>query len=338
MEDLSEQARLAIKNHSVIQLYSAATPNGIKVAAALEEIRQLRSTKEDFDYEPHTMNLRLGETHKEIFSQIFPSGKIPALMDPHGPGGKPIYMFESGAILLYLAEKYHELLPEMDMSLRYEAIKWLFWGSTAVSSQIKLFGFYYKYCPHNLPYCVKRYSTECHRLLDVLNSQLSHGKDWIIGDAYTIADISIWPWIYGLHDNYGDAIKIEFDNFKSYPHVATWYHRCMAREASQLSLNVCPFVFENCTFYLYMFYHVGFFDLSALFLIIQISPESDTMLARMVIKFKWAWWVCIGLLNAHSSTSLFAFAIILNHRLIVGDRIIMLTYFQKIAHYQDCPQ
>jgi GST-like protein len=181
MEDLSWDARMKVKNPDRIQLYSAATPNGIKVAAALEEIRHLRSIKEDFNYEPHIVNLRMGETRQEKYRQFTPTGKIPVICDPHGPNGKPHTIFESGAILLYLAEKYHELIPEMDPGLRIDTIKWLFWGSTAVSSQFKLFGFYYKYCTHDLPYCQNRYAKECNRLLEVLERQLEHGKDWVVG-------------------------------------------------------------------------------------------------------------------------------------------------------------
>mmetsp|Transcript_19101 Transcript_19101/g.19231 ORF Transcript_19101/g.19231 Transcript_19101/m.19231 type:complete len:246 (-) Transcript_19101:153-890(-) len=245
MEDISLAARMRQSKPDLIQLYSAATPNGIKVAAALEEIKDLRSTTEVFDYEPHSINLREGETRHEPFTKISPSGKIPAIYDPHGPHDKPISIFESGAILMYLGEKYHELLSDTDPILRAETIKWLFWGSAAISSQFKLFGFYYKYCPHNLPYCVNRYSSECHRLLSVLEGQLKHGKDWIVGDMYTIADISIWPWVHAMYDNYGDAASAAFNNFKGYPYVSAWYHRCLARPASQRSLDVTPFIFEK---------------------------------------------------------------------------------------------
>lgn len=242
---MSFEARMRIAKPELIQLYSSATPNGIKVAAALEEIKLLRSTTEEFDYEPHTINIRSGESRCDEFSKISPTGKIPAICDPHGADGKHLHIFESGAILLYLAEKYHELLSDTDLALRSDAIKWLFWGSSAISSQIKLFGFYYKYCPHNIPYCIGRYAKECNRLLGVLEYQLQHGKDWVIGDMYTIADISIWPWMNALYENYGDAPSMMFNNFKAYPLVVAWYHRCMARPASQKSLHVTTFMFEK---------------------------------------------------------------------------------------------
>ena len=188
MEDLSLESRMTITNPTAIQLYSAATPNGIKVAAALEEIHDLRSTKEDFAYEPHTINIRMGENRREWFQNISPSSKIPAIIDPKGPGGKEVCVFESGSILLYLADKYHELLPHDGSNYRVEALNWLFWGSSAISSQFKLFGFYYKYCPHDLPYCVARYAKEAHRLLSVLEKQLEHGLNWIIGGVNNLND------------------------------------------------------------------------------------------------------------------------------------------------------
>jgi GSH-dependent disulfide-bond oxidoreductase len=275
MESVSTADRFAVKNHNLIQLYSAATPNGMKVAACLEELVDLRSHKEDFIYEAvrngtlariysplsqfifsfftrtffpvqHSVNLRESETRVGPYKKIAPHGKIPALIDPQGPSGKSITLWESGACLQYLAEKHHELIPCDDPANRVECLKWLFWGSAAVSSQFKLFGFYYRYCPQNIPYCIARYTKEVHRLLAVLDEQLgTHGNHWVIGgefsvqilhwlycsignkllitidihckhayhlssitDIYTIADISIWPWVHALHVNYGDAISV----------------------------------------------------------------------------------------------------------------------------------
>lgn len=147
---LSLQGRMRVNNPSLIQLYSAATPNGLKVAVALEELCDLRATKDGFDYEPHTVNLRTGETHHKPFTTMFAGEKIPGIYDPHGPGGSAVSLFESGAILMYLAEKYSVLLQSHDTKARCETIQWLFFGSSSVSTQFKLFGFYYKYCPHKL--------------------------------------------------------------------------------------------------------------------------------------------------------------------------------------------
>ena len=153
MESTSADARLSVHHPDCIQLYSAATPNGIKVAAMLEELVDLkRSSGEPFSYEPHTIDIRKGESRTEWYAQVAPHGKIPLLIDPKAKDGTCISVFESGAINLYLAEKYDELLPHPDnVGQRTDTMKWLFWGSTAMSSQCKLFGFYYRYCQHNLP-------------------------------------------------------------------------------------------------------------------------------------------------------------------------------------------
>jgi len=232
--------RLQTRNRDLIQLYSANTPNGMKVAACLEELVELRRTTDGFDYEPHTVNLHAGESRmKDFVDCLNPNGKIPAILDPHGPDHQPITIFESGAILMYLGDKYHELLPVHDSILRAQTIQWLFWGSTGFSSQCKLFGFYYKYCKHKLDYCVERYSKETHRLLGVLDQHLrKHGKHWVVGDRFTIADLAIWPWVYALHENYDDAQQVVFNNFKDYPSVKHWYTRCLARPASQRCLDV----------------------------------------------------------------------------------------------------
>ena len=145
------------------------------------------------------------ESHLKDFLELNPNGKIPVIVDPNGPNGEKVIIFESGAILTYLSDKYHELTPSSPC-LKIETTKWLFWASSGFSTQCKTFGFYYKYCHHKLPFCVERHSTECKRLLSVLNYQLgSHGKHWVTGDYYTIADLAIWPWLNALHENYDDA-------------------------------------------------------------------------------------------------------------------------------------
>lgn len=228
MEGTTIEERFAVKNPDLIQLYSIATPNGIKAAACLEELVLLKQGDFEFNYEPHSVDIRHAENKTEQFTNLSPNQKIPVIVDPHaGNGQQSVKVFESGAILLYLAEKYDELLPH-DVVQRAEVLKWLFWGSTGLSSSVKQFGFYYHYCQHSLPYCVARFKKEVTRLLSVLDSQLSHGRNFVTGgkrfyicvlekahyqpsrcaDMYTIADISIWPWIYGLHENYGDAVQV----------------------------------------------------------------------------------------------------------------------------------
>lgn len=186
MEDTSYSTRISVKDPLKIQLYSYPTPNGIKVASILEELVDIRRTSDEFNYEAHTIDIRQGESRTEDFRQVSVAGKVPAIIDPAGPGGRTISLFESGAILMYLAEKFDVLLPHSkDSMLRYEVLKWFMWASTNVSTQFKLFGFYYKYCTHKLPYCTQRYTKECKRLLNVLNHQLA-GKEWVTGNAYTI--------------------------------------------------------------------------------------------------------------------------------------------------------
>jgi len=241
MEDTSAQSRLIPKNKDVLQLYSAATPNGLKVSACLEEIAALKDKTDAFDYEPHTVDIRHQENRKEECKQAIPSGKIPTIIDPNGPNGKVVQVFESGSILIYLAEKYDELIPH-DLVEKTAMMNWLFWGSTSFSSQVKAFGFYYKYCPRSLTYCIERYAQEVKRLLGVLETHLKHEKSYIVGDMYTIADIAIWPWVYALHENYGDAISAVFGDLVEFKNVKAWYLKCVTREASQKAMDVCPFL------------------------------------------------------------------------------------------------
>ena len=181
MEKATHEERLKVRNPEIIQLYSVATPNGIKVAACLEELAFIKGDL--FDYEPHSVDIRKAENRTEEFASISPIGKIPAIVDPHGLDGRSVHVFESGAILMYLAEKFGELMPR-DPVDRVEVMKWLFWGSATLSDQVKLFGFYFKYCPHGLPYCIARYTKECNRLFAILDKQLSHGKHCLIGGKY----------------------------------------------------------------------------------------------------------------------------------------------------------
>ena len=152
MESQDFSARMMVKNPKAIQLYTFSTPNGVKVASMLEEIIELRKLKGEVLYEPHAVNIRTGENRTEWYSTCFPNEKIPGIIDHCGGAGdnSTVHVFESGAILMYLAEKYKVLLPT-DPILRVEAMSWLFWGSSSFSNQVKLFGFYSKYCSHALP-------------------------------------------------------------------------------------------------------------------------------------------------------------------------------------------
>lgn len=177
----SFEQRMTVQNPDLIQLYSIATANGIKAAACLEElISAIEEEGGSFDYEPHSIDIRHEEHKSAMFTDMNPNRKIPVIVDPHGENSHPVTVFESGAILMYLAEKYKKLLPT-DVHQRADAITWLFWGSSSFSVQVKQFGFYFKYCPHSLPYCVNRYRKSVQELLVALNTQLSHTKPFIVG-------------------------------------------------------------------------------------------------------------------------------------------------------------
>jgi len=264
---------MKVQHPELLQLYSFPTPNGIKIAAALEEIIELKSLKGELNvsnsigeaeqpilYEPHAVNIRAGENRLEWFRHKgFCSQKIPSLIDPacicpascreaSSAGGTgtckcQVSLFESGSILTYLADKYDTLMPR-DKVLHIQATNFLFFGSVTVSSKFKSFGFYFKYCSHGIPYCVERYSKEVHLILSQMEGFLSHGKHWMIGDVYTLADISMWPWIQALYDNYDNAGEVIFDISNLYPRVFAWYSRCLERPASKRAGDVCKMNFD----------------------------------------------------------------------------------------------
>jgi len=212
-----------------IQLYSLPTPNGVKVSAALEELGA--------DYEPHL--IRFGDNMQKSpeFLALNPNGKIPAIIDPHGPDGEPIPIFESGAILFYLAEKTGKLMPK-DPVGRLECLQWLFFQMSAVGPMFGQFGhfFHFKKDQLNDAYPVDRYTEETRRLVDVLDKRLD-GRSWILGDEYSIADIATFPWLRSVRDFYkgGDAVGLS-----DFTRVVDWLDRCLERPASQKALNIPP--------------------------------------------------------------------------------------------------
>jgi GST-like protein len=154
---------------------------GLKVAIMMEELHERLTLKgKTFHYEDHELNLSALETRKLDYLRLCPNGKIPMIID-RTPDNQTITVWESGAILLYLGEKYHEMVPMENIYDRAEALKWLFWASASLSPQAKAFGFYYTHCPQTLPYCINRYAKEVDRLLGVLEMQLKHGHHWIVG-------------------------------------------------------------------------------------------------------------------------------------------------------------
>lgn len=211
-----------------IKLYSLATPNGQKVSVALEEM--------EIAYEAHTINIMEDDQFTPEFVSINPNSKIPAIVDLEGPEGKPHNVFESGAILLYLAEKTGKFLPK-EPAKRSETIQWLFFQMGGVGPMFGQFGHFYKYakdkCDH--PYPVERYTKEAKRLLGVIDKQLE-GKSFLIGDEYTIADMSIFPWVICLDKFYEAKEHLELAKFKN---VHSWIERILMRENSRKGLEVC---------------------------------------------------------------------------------------------------
>jgi GSH-dependent disulfide-bond oxidoreductase len=218
-----------MSNHTdTLQLYSLATPNGQKVGIALEEM--------GLPYEAHLINIMQGDQFTPEFVKINPNSKIPAIVDPVGDHGKPLAIMESGAILLYLAEKSGQFLPT-DPALRSKVLQWLFFQVGGVGPMFGQFGHFYKFaqekCDH--PYPLERYQSETERLLGVLNTQLEHSA-YLAHDEISIADFATLPWVAVLDGFYGATDTL---NTKKYTHVQRWLKDCMARPKTQAGIKVC---------------------------------------------------------------------------------------------------
>lgn len=229
MPDLSAfpiAKRWPAKHPDRLQLYSFPTPNGVKVSIALEEI--------GLPYEAHAVDIGKNESWTPEFLSLNPNGKIPAIIDPNGPGGKPLGLFESGAILLYLAEKTGKLMPA-DPALRYETIQWVFFQMAAIGPMFGQVGFFHKFAGRDYEdkRPLERYRDESKRLLGVLETRLN-GRDWIMGD-YSIADVSMLGWVRNLVGFYGARDIVEFDSLKRVP---AWLERGLARPAVQRGLDI----------------------------------------------------------------------------------------------------
>jgi GST-like protein len=220
-------ARWPAKHPDRLQLYSLPTPNGVKISIALEEI--------GLAYEPHAIDIGKNESWTPEFLSLNPNGKIPAIIDPDGPDGAPIGLFESGAILLYLAEKTGKLLPAGAKG-RYETIEWVFFQMASVGPMFGQVGYFYKFAGKEIAdkRPLERYQTETKRLLGVLETHLAT-RHWIMGDDYTIADISLLGWVRNLVGFYGAGELVEFDKLS---HVPKWLERCLARPAVQRGLEI----------------------------------------------------------------------------------------------------
>lgn len=209
-----------------LQLHSLATPNGVKVTVMLEELLGLGFAGAEYD--AYLINITQGDQFGSGFVEINPNSKIPALTD--NSFSTPVRIFESGAILMYLAEKFDALLPKA-MPKRAECLSWLFWQMGSAPYLGGGFGHFYTYAPVKLEYCIDRFAMEVKRQLDVLNRHLAD-NEYMCGDQYTIADIAIWPWYGAVHSGavYDAA---EFLDTKSYVHVGRWADQIGQRPAVQ---------------------------------------------------------------------------------------------------------
>ncbi|MEY3740649.1 MAG: glutathione-dependent disulfide-bond oxidoreductase [Pseudomonadota bacterium] len=207
-----------------LQLYSLGTPNGIKVTILLEELLALGFKQAEYD--AWLINIRDGDQFGSGFVEINPNSKIPALVDRSGV--QPLRVFESGAILLYLADKFQAFIPK-DPAGRTETLNWLFWQMGSAPYVGGGFGHFYAYAPEKFEYPINRFTMEAKRQLDVLNRRLSE-CEYLAGDQYTIADIAVFPWYGGLVLGwlYGAA---EFLNVREYSHVQRWANSIYSRDA-----------------------------------------------------------------------------------------------------------
>ena len=210
-----------------LQLYTLPTPHGVKVSIMLEET--------GLPYEAHRVEFESGDQRSPEFLSLNPNNKVPAILDPDGPGGRPLALFESGAILIYLAEKTGQLLPT-DAAPRYETIQWLMFQMSGIGPMFGQVGFFHKFAgrdyedkrPRN------RYVDESKRLLKVLDQQLT-SRAWIMGDEYTIADIATFPWVNNLIAFYdaGDLVGIA-----EFPHVTRALRTFLERPAVARGLKI----------------------------------------------------------------------------------------------------
>jgi len=228
MADLSKfliTTKWPAQNPELLQLYSEATPNGVKVSIFLEET--------GLPYEAHRVDFGKNEQKSPEFLSVNPNGKIPAILDPNGPGGAPIALFESGAILLYLAEKTGQLLPA---DQRLEALSWLMFQMGGIGPMFGQFGFFYHFAGKDIEdkRPLERYASESKRLLGVLNEHL-RGKAWMLGEKYSLVDIAIFPWVRGLIEFYKAGEILGFAELHEVTRVLDTF---LARDAVKRGLKI----------------------------------------------------------------------------------------------------
>lgn len=215
-----------------IQLYSLPTPNGVKVSIALEEM--------GLPYEAHRVGFESNDQLSPEFVDTFPNNKIPAILDPQGPGGKPLALFESGAILVYLAEKSGSPLLPADPAARYETLQWLMFQMGGVGPMFGQLGFFHKFAGKDFEdkRPRDRYVNESVRLLGVLERRLA-GRAWVMGEQFTIADIALWPWVRNMvvEQGYNAAALLGWERFPELQRVLAAF---VARPAVQKGLVTPP--------------------------------------------------------------------------------------------------
>jgi GST-like protein len=225
--DFPINAKWPAQHPERLQLYSLPTPNGVKVSIMLEET--------GLPYEPHLVDFESNDQMSPEFLSLNPNNKIPAIIDPHGPSGAPLPLFESGAILIYLAEKTGQLLPK-DPARRYEALQWLMFQMGGIGPMFGQVGFFHKFAGKD--YDDKRprdrYLAEARRLLGVLDGHLK-GKSWLLGDEYGIADIATFPWVNNLIGFYDAGELVGYADFREVDRVLKAF---LARPAVQRGLGI----------------------------------------------------------------------------------------------------
>jgi GST-like protein len=226
----THEKELPVGRHP-LQLYSLGTPNGVKVTVMLEELLALGH--HGAEYDAWLIKIGDGDQFGSGFVAVNPNSKIPALLDRSGP--TPIRVFESGSILLYLAEKFGAFLPTeraAERAARAECLSWLFWQMGSAPYVGGGFGHFYAYAPVKIEYAIDRFAMETKRQLDVLNRRLAD-NEYISGNTYTIADIAIFPWYAALAKGWAYGAAAEFLSVQEYEHVQRWVDRLLERPAVQ---------------------------------------------------------------------------------------------------------
>ncbi len=208
----------------MIDVYSWPTPNGHKVHIMLEECGQRLGR----DWQVHPINIGAGDQFQPDFLMISPNNKIPAFVDPNGPDGKPISLFESGAILLYLASKFGKLLPKTDRQ-KYEVLQWLMFQMGGVGPMLGQAHHFRMYAPEKIEYAINRYTNEAKRLYGVMDKRLATNP-YLGGRSYSIADIAVFPWLRSWQNQGID--------WADYPHLKAWFDKIAERPAVQRAVQV----------------------------------------------------------------------------------------------------